>query len=293
VPTCTTITSAYTSGTFTPSAHAATHAAAGSDPVTLTEAQITNLSTDLAAKVTTVTGTAPIVSSGGATPAVSCATCGVTGSPLSQFAATTSLQLAGVLSDETGTGAAVFSTSPTLVTPALGTPSALVATNATGTAASLTAGAATALAANGTNCAAGNYPLGVDAGGNSESCTSLAPQKIRAIGYTFDGGGAALTSGVTKYLTVPFACTISAWNIAVDTGTATIKTWKIATGTAVPTVSNTISTSGVAISSGTAVHSATVTDFTSTAVTANDIFGFNLFAVSSATQVNFIIECDQ
>lgn len=35
----------------TPTAHAATHAAAGSDPVTLTEAQITNLSTDLAAKV--------------------------------------------------------------------------------------------------------------------------------------------------------------------------------------------------------------------------------------------------
>ena len=60
--------------------------------------------------------------------------------PLSQFAATTSAQLAGVLSDETGSGAAVFGTSPTLVTPALGTPSALVATNATGTAAGLTAG---------------------------------------------------------------------------------------------------------------------------------------------------------
>ena len=38
--------------------------------------------------------------------------------PLSQFAATTSAQLAGVLSDETGSGAAVFATSPTLVTPA-------------------------------------------------------------------------------------------------------------------------------------------------------------------------------
>lgn len=45
----------------------------------------------------------------------------------------------------TGTGAVVLSTSPTLVTPALGTPSALVATNASGTAASLTAGVAEAL----------------------------------------------------------------------------------------------------------------------------------------------------
>jgi hypothetical protein len=41
--------------------------------------------------------------------------------PLSQFAATTSLQLLGVLSDETGTGSLVFATSPTLVTPVLGT----------------------------------------------------------------------------------------------------------------------------------------------------------------------------
>lgn len=52
--------------------------------------------------------------------------------PLSQFAATTSAQLAGVISDETGTGAVVLANSPTLVTPALGTPSALVLTNATG-----------------------------------------------------------------------------------------------------------------------------------------------------------------
>lgn len=51
---------------------------------------------------------------------------------LAQFAATTSAQLAGVLSDETGTGSAVFGTSPVLVTPNLGTPSAATLTNATG-----------------------------------------------------------------------------------------------------------------------------------------------------------------
>jgi len=42
--------------------------------------------------------------------------------PLSQFAATTSAQLAGVISDETGSGALVFANSPVFVTPALGTP---------------------------------------------------------------------------------------------------------------------------------------------------------------------------
>jgi len=40
----------------------------------------------------------------------------------------------------TGSGSIVLNTSPTLVTPALGTPSALVATNLTGTANSLNAG---------------------------------------------------------------------------------------------------------------------------------------------------------
>ncbi|MFV8343965.1 beta strand repeat-containing protein [Flavobacterium sp. XS2P39] len=67
----------------------------------------------------------------------------LTTNPISQFAATTSAQLAGVLSDETGTGNAVFSASPTLVTPNLGTPSTLVGTNITGTAPGLTAGKVT------------------------------------------------------------------------------------------------------------------------------------------------------
>lgn len=48
-------------------------------------------------------------------------TCGTapaaTANPLSQFASTTSAQLAGVLSNETGTSLAVFNTNPTIVTP--------------------------------------------------------------------------------------------------------------------------------------------------------------------------------
>lgn len=56
----------------------------------------------------------------------------LTSNPLSQFAATTSAQLAGVMSDETGSGALVFATSPILVTPNIGTPSAGTLTNCTG-----------------------------------------------------------------------------------------------------------------------------------------------------------------
>jgi len=51
-----------------------------------------------------------------------------------------SAQLKAALTDETGSGIAVFATSPALVTPALGTPASGVMTNATGTASNLTAG---------------------------------------------------------------------------------------------------------------------------------------------------------
>ena len=56
---------------------------------------------------------------------------------LAQHAATTSAQLAGIISDETGSGSLVFGTSPTitsptLVTPVLGTPTSGTLTNATG-----------------------------------------------------------------------------------------------------------------------------------------------------------------
>jgi hypothetical protein len=53
-------------------------------------------------------------------------------STIADLAASTSANLAGVLSDETGSGSAVFATSPALTTPNLGTPSAATLTNATG-----------------------------------------------------------------------------------------------------------------------------------------------------------------
>ena len=48
--------------------------------------------------------------------------------PLSQFASTTSSQLAGVISDEVGSGALVFNNSPNLITPILGSASATALT---------------------------------------------------------------------------------------------------------------------------------------------------------------------
>lgn len=54
------------------------------------------------------------------------------GSSLAQFASTTSAELAGIITNETGTGVFALSISPTFVTPLLGTPTSGVLTNCTG-----------------------------------------------------------------------------------------------------------------------------------------------------------------
>lgn len=111
--------------------------------------------------------------------------------------------------------------------------------------------------------------------------------RIKAIVGEFDGGGSVLTTGDTGIpLTVKYAGTIVGYCISADTGTCTIKTWKKAAGTAIPTVSDVISTSGVALSSGTSTGVVTTTsDFTTTTITSGDHIMFALTAVSSATKI--------
>jgi hypothetical protein len=218
--------------------------------------------------------------------------------PLSQFAATTSLQLKNTISDETGSGALVFATSPTLVTPALGTPASGVMTNVTGTAAGLTAGTVTTNAnltghvtSTGNAAVLGSFTKAQLDTAVSDGNIIYAGDLKEKIGFTSDGGGSAIATGKVKgFMVCPYAGTISAWNIIADTGTATVKVWKIATGTAKPTSANSINTSGVALSTGTAVRSTTTSDFTSTAVSANDIFAFNIEALTGATELTFVLE---
>lgn len=108
---------------------------------------------------------------------------------ITNVASTTSAELAGLISDKTGSGSLVFGTSPTLVTPALGTPSALVATNVTGTASGLTAGTVT------TNA---NLTGDVTSIGNATTLTN-APVIAKVLtGYTKGAGTVASTDSILQ-----------------------------------------------------------------------------------------------
>jgi hypothetical protein len=104
----------------------------------------------------------------------------LTSNPLSQFAATTSSQLAGVISDETGSGALVFATSPTLVSPLLGTPTSGVLTNCTGYPLDLTivTDATAAVTLDASNC----YPDYIRCTSGSAVTLTLAAGQSAAVG---------------------------------------------------------------------------------------------------------------
>ncbi len=151
-----------------------------------------------------------------------------------------SASLSGALTDETGSGSAVFATSPALVTPDLGTPSAAVLTNATGTASGLTAGTATvantissANEAADTTC----FPLFITASGtqslqakNNTSLTfnsntgELGSTSFSGAGTGLTGTAASLTAGTVTTnanLTGVITSAGNATSIASQTGTGT------------------------------------------------------------------------
>jgi len=110
----------------------------------------------------------------------------------------TSAQIAAAVTDETGTGSLVFANSPTLVTPALGTPASGVVTNLTGTASiniNGTVGATTASTGAFTTLAAsGDVTL---SGGTANGVAFLNGSKVLTTGsaLTFDGTVLRNTSG--------------------------------------------------------------------------------------------------
>lgn len=112
----------------------------------------------------------------------------------------------------------------------------------------------------------------------------------------FSGGGSALTPGTSPGVSlvycapVPRDCTLIAWTVTVDAGTAGFRVWKIAAGTAVPTVANSITPSDLAISTGTNLRSTNFSNFVggvAPTFTVGDIIAIQLNAAATAKYASF------
>ena len=209
--------------------------------------------------VTTSTGTGAVVLSNSptlvtpalGTPASGTAT-NLTGLPISTgvsglgtgiatFLGTpSSANLASAVTDETGTGALVFANSPTLVTPALGTPSALVGTNITGTASGLTAGNVT------TNA---NLTGAVTSVGNATSLGSFSSANLLDA-LTDETGTGANVFATSPTLVTPVLGTPTSGNFS--TGTFTWPTFNQNTTGSAGSVANALTAgTGISFSAGT------------------------------------------
>ena len=134
-------------------------------------------------------------------------TVALTADKLSAFAATTSAELAGVISDETGTGALVFANTPTLVTPNIGA--------ATGTSLVLSGD----LTVNGTTTTINSTTVTVD-DKNLELGSVATPSDATA-----DGGGITLKGATDK--TINWVDATDAWTLSEHVNIANGKVYRI------------------------------------------------------------------
>jgi hypothetical protein len=113
------------------------------------------------------------------------------------------------------------------------------------------------------------------------------------IGITIDGGGSAITTGVKGYITVPYACTIKEWYLTGDTsGAIKIDVWVEDFATGLPDNSDSITNANEPeiTASGTKASDTDLANWTTLAIAANDIIGFNVDSCTSITKATLVLK---
>lgn len=125
--------------------------------------------------------------------------------------------------------------------------------------------------------------------------TELASnQKISSFGITIDGGGAAITTGVKGYVSVPYACTITGWDIFADqVGSIVVDVWKDTYVNYPPTVADTIAGTEKPTLTAAQKNQDTSLSTWTTAVSAGDVIGFSVDSAATVQRVTVIIRASR
>jgi hypothetical protein len=126
------------------------------------------------------------------------------------------------------------------------------------------------------------------------SGTASWSDNVGTIGITIDGGGSAITTGVKGYVTVPYACTITQWYLTGDTsGAIKIDVWREDfAGGVLPDNSDSLTNAHEPeiTASGVMASDTDLSDWTSVAIAANDIIGFNVDSCTSITKATLVLK---
>jgi len=119
----------------------------------------------------------------------------------------------------------------------------------------------------------------------------VTPQRV--VGVTFDGGGSVPTAGTVGLIVIPFDGTIDRWDIVADaSGSAVVDVWKRAG--AIPTDAHRIAgTERPTLSAAQLSSDTSLTTWTTLAVTAGDVFGFELESVTTCTRITVSVRIQE
>jgi hypothetical protein len=145
-----------------------------------------------------------------------------------------------------------------------------------------------------------NVPLNLSAKGTGDIsltansiATSLANLRTGSIGFTIDGGGSAITTGLKGFIEAPYNCTISAWTLLADTsGAIVIDVWKDTYANYPPSDTESITNGSEPeiAASGVKAQDTNLGDWTSVTVTAGDILAFNVDSCTAITRAHLILK---
>lgn len=129
----------------------------------------------------------------------------------------------------------------------------------------------------------------VNSGGGGGGGTTN--QNIRNVGIQINGQGSVISPGLKGFVIVPYAATITGWELVADqSGSIIIDVWKVPIASVPATVANTITGSDLPnLSSQIQKSDTTLTGWGNTAINAGDVIYFNVNSATTVTQVNLIL----